>query len=163
MPAHPAEAPQTIRHDEAVFRQALASVEEAVAQGKGLRFVFVRPDRAQRTEALTTLLEAVSLNVHQYGASNLVADRFVDTTANLREAFDQADEKAALLFFDEGDALFAPSRQEDAGEQHAGALTPADYFFQRADAFEGALVLCLADRRFIEKAAAQGFEYIVEF
>ncbi len=152
---------RTARYGEASYDEALASVRAAVAQREGLRVAFVGADGTQRREALGALVQQVSLNAHHYEVSNLLGERFVETQGNLREAFDKADEGAALLFFDGADVLFAPSPSGKAPAEQ-DALTPADYFFQRARAFPGALVLCLSTR-YADDVAARGVDLIVEF
>lgn len=152
-----------IRYDTAAFDQMLNAVTDAVLRHHGISLVFVTPNRRQRTEGLMAFLEAGSLNLYQYEATNLLANRFVDTMANLREAFDRVDDDGALLYFDEGDVLFGSAQGNEEEKEQAGALTPADYVFQRADAFGGAFILALADEQHVERAADYGFDYIVEF
>lgn len=162
MAAAPSEHPvRTARYGEASYDEVLASVRASVAEREGLQVAFVGAGEAQCREALGALFQQVSLNVHQYTVSNLLGARFVETQGNLREAFDKADEGAALLFFDGADVLFASSPSGEASAEQ-GALTPADYFFQRAKAFPGALVLCLS-ARYADEAEARGVDFLVEF
>ena len=148
---------QTISYAES----GLTPLAEALQRTDGsVCILFVGATEAQRTEALNTLTEDLSYNLHQVNLAQLIGDRPIQTQGNLREVFDNASEQASLLFLNQADPLFNTPEERDAD---ADDHTPIDYLFERIEAFSGIVVLSLQDAALLQTAATHGADFAVRF
>lgn len=141
------------------FEEAVAGVGEALRSGAGVIFLFVGASKEEKQEGLTKLSAAEELNLHRFKVPNLVGGRLVETQGHLREAFDHADEDAAVLFFDDADVLFDPDGEQ--GDDDTPALS--NYFFDRVEAYPGVAVVCFSAPRYVDRLEGHGADVIVEF
>lgn len=150
------------------FEQAVARVPEALRSGEGMIFLFVGASKEEKQEGLTAVSAGDELNLHRFKVPNLLGDRLVETQGYLREAFDHADEDAAVLFFDEADVLFDgpdATGQPEGAEQKAGEQDAAlsDYFFDRVEAYPGVAIVCFSSPRYVSRLEGHDADVVVEF
>lgn len=139
----------------------LAPLIEALRRRDGSACIlFAGATEAQRAEALNTLTEKLSYNLHQVDLAQLIGDRPIQTQGNLREVFDNASEQASLLVLNQADPLFDTLEEREADtDEH----TPVDYLFERIAAFPGIVVVSLQNADLVRAAAAHGADFVVEF
>ena len=153
--------PETVDAGSADFEEAVRQAGVRLKKREGTSFIFAGASKVQCQQALVSMMGDSSLNVYQFTLPNLISERYVETQGNLRKVFDKADEDAAMLVFDEVDALFAPTEYE--GEPADGERTPVDYLFDRVDAFTGVVVLCMGSAEHVAAARARGADVVVAF
>lgn len=156
-PSTQANTPQPMRFGSGAFAEALDRAA-APGEGAGASFVLAGASAARCQEVLALVAERTSLNVHQFKMPNLLGERYIDTQGHLREVFDKTDSAAALIYFAEADALFAPPPHEDAPAEDEH--TPVDYLFERMDAFGGVVLVCFSDAAHVRTAQEHGMQIV---
>lgn len=165
----------TVAYDSDDFERATERIPEALRSGEGMIFLLVGASQEEKQEVLTKLSAPGELNLHRFKVPNLVGDRLVETQGNLREAFDHADEDAAVLFFDEADVLLdgsgdrnepAPEtkkekKKAERAEQEDAALS--DYFFDRVENYPGVAAVCFSEEGYVDRLEGHGADVIVKF
>lgn len=93
--------------------------------------------KAMVAEALATHL---GLAAYRLDLSRVVSTHIAETERGLAAAFDDARARGALLFFDEGDALFGRRTSvRDAHDRYANE--EIGYLLRRLEAFDGLAIL----------------------
>ncbi len=155
-------APPAIDYGSGAFDDLKRRIEDHLERRERLAVVFLGGGAQEQMEGLGELTRQAAPNVYQYNTQNLMGERNIETQANLRAAFDRAKSEAALLFFKDADALFETAECPAEGKP-TGELTPADYFFQRIDAFAGVSVLGVRRAEVLRRAAACNVDAVVRF
>ncbi len=150
----------TVAYESEGYEDAVAALPAAVQEGRGYCVVFAGSNGTRKKEGVADLMDRAALNVHRFKVPPLVRPRYIETQGNLREVFDKAGYDPALLCFDDAEALFTLPAEENASED---ALTPADYFFQRVEAFPGVVLLCLDSAADLPRTPDDTIDVIVEF
>ena len=90
------------------------------------------------------------------------ADKRGETERNLRRVFDAAEAGAAVLLFDEADALFGKrSEVNDSHDRYANIET--SYLLQRMESYRGLAILTTNFRTALDQAFTRRLGFIVEF
>jgi hypothetical protein len=148
-------------YDPQGFARAAADLGTAYANGNSVRVLFAGGARETHQQALATLADHTVENVHQFTLPALVKERRMQTQSSIRKAFDAAAEEGALLFFDRVDMLFDWHHPDSlGGEEEPSSI---EYFFQRVEAYGGAVALALDAPEHIEAAQSYGLHLIVDF
>lgn len=110
-------------------------------------------------EALATRLQLPMLSVDL----SLVVSKYIgETEKNLSELFAAAEGYAALLFFDEADALFGRrTNVQDAHDRYANI--EVNYLLQRLESFEGCALLATNLMQGVDDAFLRRFDQVVHF
>jgi hypothetical protein len=110
-------------------------------------------------EAVATRLQLPMLAVDL----SLVVSKYIgETEKNLAELFAAAEGYAALLFFDEADALFGRrTNVQDAHDRYANI--EVNYLLQRLEAFEGCAILATNLLQGVDEAFLRRFDQVVHF
>ena len=110
-------------------------------------------------EAMATRLQLPMLAVDL----SLVVSKYIgETEKNLAELFAAAEGYAALLFFDEADALFGRrTNVQDAHDRYANI--EVNYLLQRLEAFEGCAILATNLLQGVDEAFLRRFDQVVQF
>lgn len=142
-----------VPYDSEAFNRGLSQLLAGADQRQaGARVVlFQGGTRERRQEALASLLQHTTANVHQFRVPSLLAERRMQTQNALRKAFDHAAEESALIYFDAADALFTHDHV-DTDETEGPVPTTPEYFFDRVLAYDGVVVLALQGRKHVERA-----------
>jgi hypothetical protein len=110
-------------------------------------------------DAIATRLRLPLLSVDL----SLVVSKYIgETEKNLSQVFDAAEGFAALLFFDEADALFGKrTGVQDAHDRYANI--EVNYLLQRLEAFEGLALLSTNLLQGMDEAFLRRFDQLVAF
>lgn len=110
-------------------------------------------------EAIATRLRMPMLSVDL----SLVVSKYIgETEKNLSELFAAAEGYAALLFFDEADALFGRrTNVQDAHDRYANI--EVNYLLQRLESFEGCALLATNLMQGVDDAFLRRFDQVVHF
>ncbi len=110
-------------------------------------------------EAIATRLRLPMLSVDL----SLVVSKYIgETEKNLSELFAAAEGYAALLFFDEADALFGKrTNVQDAHDRYANI--EVNYLLQRLESFEGCALLATNLMQGVDDAFMRRFDQVVHF
>ncbi|WP_374247398.1 ATP-binding protein, partial [Zoogloea sp.] len=110
-------------------------------------------------EAIATRLHLPMLSVDL----SLVVSKYIgETEKNLSELFAAAEGYAALLFFDEADALFGRrTNVQDAHDRYANI--EVNYLLQRLESFEGCALLATNLMQGVDDAFLRRFDQVVHF
>ena len=110
-------------------------------------------------EAMATRLQLPMLSVDL----SLVVSKYIgETEKNLSELFAAAEGYAALLFFDEADALFGRrTNVQDAHDRYANI--EVNYLLQRLESFEGCALLATNLMQGVDEAFLRRFDQVVHF
>jgi hypothetical protein len=110
-------------------------------------------------DAIATRLRLPLLSVDL----SLVVSKYIgETEKNLSQVFDAAEGFAAMLFFDEADALFGKrTGVQDAHDRYANI--EVNYLLQRLEAFEGLALLSTNMLQGMDEAFLRRFDQLVAF
>ncbi len=114
----------------------------------------------------TLAAEAIASRLHLPMLSvdlSLVVSKYIgETEKNLSELFAAAEGYAALLFFDEADALFGRrTNVQDAHDRYANI--EVNYLLQRLESFEGCAILATNLMQGVDDAFLRRFDQVVHF
>jgi hypothetical protein len=108
--------------------------------GLGSAVVFSGPSGTGKSMAAAVLANDLGLDLYRVDLSAVVSKYVGETERNLRRVFDAADEGAAVLLFDEADALFG-KRTEVRDSHDRYANVEVSYLLQRMEAYRGLAIL----------------------
>lgn len=129
---------------------------------RGVRMLFSGPPGTGKTLAAEVMAHELDLDVLLVDVSKVVSKWIGETEKNLGQVFDAAERTAAVLFFDEADALFGRRTEvSDAHDRYANLETA--YLLSRLERFEGLAVLSTNLRQNIDNAFLRRLEFVVDF
>jgi len=135
---------------------------ERMTRGLGISALFAGPSGTGKTMAAEVIANELRLNLYRIDLSAVVSKYIGETEKNLRRLFDAAEEGAALLFFDECDALFGKrSEVKDSHDRYANI--EINYLLQRMEAYRGLAVLATNMRGALDQAFLRRLRFIVTF
>ncbi|MGH8904999.1 MAG: ATP-binding protein [Egibacteraceae bacterium] len=131
-------------------------------RGLGINALFAGPSGTGKTMAAEVIANELRLNLYRIDLSAVVSKYIGETEKNLRRLFDAAEEGAALLFFDEADALFGKrSEVKDSHDRYANI--EVNYLLQRMESYRGLAVLATNMRSALDQAFLRRLRFIVTF
>lgn len=131
-------------------------------RGYGLKALFSGAPGTGKTMAAEVLAGSLGLDLYRVDLSSVISRWVGETEKNLRGIFDAAEGGAAVLLFDEADALFGV-RGEVKQAQDRFANQAVSYLLQRLEGFEGCAVLTTNLLDNIDPAFLRRFGAVVEF
>jgi hypothetical protein len=132
------------------------------ARGLGISALFAGPSGTGKTMAAEVLANALRLDLFLIDLSQVVSKYIGETEKNLRRVFDAASEGAALLLFDEADALFGKRTEvKDSHDRYANI--EVSYLLQRMESYRGLAILTTNRKSAIDQAFLRRIRFIVEF
>jgi ATPase family associated with various cellular activities (AAA) len=135
---------------------------ERTNRGLGISALFSGPSGTGKTMAAEVIANELHLSLYRIDLSAVVSKYIGETEKNLRRLFDAAEEGAALLFFDEADALFGKrSEVKDSHDRYANI--EINYLLQRMEAYRGLAVLATNMRGAMDAAFLRRLRFIVTF
>ncbi len=135
---------------------------ERMNRGLGISALFAGPSGTGKTMAAEVIANELRLNLYRIDLSAVVSKYIGETEKNLRRLFDAAEEGAALLFFDEADALFGKrSEVKDSHDRYANI--EINYLLQRMESYRGLAVLATNMRGALDQAFLRRLRFIVTF
>ncbi len=131
-------------------------------RGLGISALFAGPSGTGKTLAAEVLACELRLDLYRVDLSQVVSKYIGETERNLRRVFDTAEQGAAVLLFDEADALFGKrSEVNDSHDRHANI--EIGYLLQRMEAYRGLAVLTTNFRSALDQAFLRRLTFVVEF
>src|SRR5208283_3171171 len=128
----------------------------------GISALFAGPSGTGKTLAAEVLANALALDLYRIDLSQVVSKYTGETEKNLRRVFDAAEEGAAVLLFDEADALFGKrSEVKDSHDRYANI--EVSYLLQRMEAYRGLAILTTNRRDALDTAFLRRIRFVVEF
>jgi hypothetical protein len=132
------------------------------SRGLGISALFCGPSGTGKTMAGEVLANELRLDLYRIDLSQVISKYIGETEKNLRRVFDAADDGAAILLFDEADALFGKrSEVKDSHDRYANI--EVSYLLQRMEAYRGLAILTTNRREALDTAFLRRIRFAVEF
>jgi len=132
------------------------------SRGLGISALFAGPSGTGKTMAGEVLANQLRLDLYRIDLSQVVSKYIGETEKNLRRVFDAAEEGAAILLFDEADALFGKrSEVKDSHDRYANI--EVSYLLQRMEAYRGLAILTTNRKDALDSAFLRRIRFVVEF
>jgi hypothetical protein len=132
------------------------------SRGNGVIGLLHGPSGTGKTLAAEAIATRLRLPLLMVDLSLVVSKYIGETEKNLAQVFDAAEGFAALLFFDEADALFGKrTGVQDAHDRYANI--EVSYLLQRLEAFEGLALLSTNLLQGLDEAFLRRFDQLVAF
>jgi ATP-dependent 26S proteasome regulatory subunit len=132
------------------------------SRGLGISALFAGPSGTGKTMAGEVLANELRLDLYRIDLSQVVSKYIGETEKNLRRVFDAAEDGAAVLLFDEADALFGKrSEVKDSHDRYANI--EVSYLLQRMEAYRGLAILTTNRKEALDPAFLRRIRFLVEF
>jgi ATPase family protein associated with various cellular activities (AAA)/winged helix domain-containing protein len=132
------------------------------SRGLGISALFAGPSGTGKTMAAEVLANELRLDLYRIDLSQVINKYIGETEKNLRRVFDAAEEGAAVLLFDEADALFGKrSEVKDSHDRYANI--EVSYLLQRMEAYRGLAILTTNRKSALDQAFLRRIRFVVEF
>ena len=142
-------------------RRRVSGRDDGPTQGPVASAIFAGRDAARKAKVATAMGRELGLEVFRIDLTKVVSKYIGETEKNLGEIFASAEDRRALLYFDEADGLFGQrSDVRDSHDRHAQA---ASCLFERASAFGGMVILSVASAEAIDERFRRQVGTVVEF
>ncbi len=132
------------------------------SRGLGVSALFFGVSGTGKTMAAEVLAEMLRLDLYRIDLSSVVSKYIGETEKNLRRVFDAAEEAAAILLFDEADAIFGKrSEVKDSHDRYANM--EVSYLLQRMEAYRGLAILTTNMKSALDTAFLRRIRFMVQF
>jgi hypothetical protein len=132
------------------------------SRGLGISALFAGPSGTGKTMAGEVLANELRLDLYRIDLSQVVSKYIGETEKNLRRVFDAAEGGAAILLFDEADALFGKrSEVKDSHDRYANI--EVGYLLQRMEAYRGLAILTTNRKEALDTAFLRRIRFVTEF
>jgi AAA+ superfamily predicted ATPase len=132
------------------------------SRGLGISALFAGPSGTGKTMAAEVLANDLRLDLYHIDLSQVVSKYIGETEKNLRRVFDAAEAGAAILLFDEADALFG--KRSDVKDSHDRyANIEISYLLQKMEAYRGLAILTTNRKSALDQAFLRRIRFAVEF
>jgi SpoVK/Ycf46/Vps4 family AAA+-type ATPase len=132
------------------------------SRGLGVSALFFGVSGTGKTMAAEVLAETLRLDLYRIDLSSVVSKYIGETEKNLRRVFDAAEEAAAILLFDEADAIFGKrSEVKDSHDRYANM--EVSYLLQRMEAYRGLAILTTNMKSALDTAFLRRIRFVVQF
>ncbi|MBZ0233658.1 MAG: ATP-binding protein, partial [Deltaproteobacteria bacterium] len=129
---------------------------------RGVSALFSGEPGTGKTMAASVVASELGLELIRIDLSQVVSKWVGETEKNLGKIFDEAQDAAAMLLFDEADALFG-KRTEVRSAQDRYANLEVNYILQRMESFDGVSVLTTNFESSIDQALQRRLNFRVRF
>jgi hypothetical protein len=128
----------------------------------GICALFAGASGTGKTMAAEVLANELHLDLYRIDLACVVSKYIGETEKNLRRVFDAADAGAAILLFDEADALFGKrSEVKDSHDRYANI--EVSYLLQRMEAYRGLAILTTNLKNALDSAFMRRLRFVVQF
>jgi ATPase family associated with various cellular activities (AAA)/Winged helix domain, variant len=132
------------------------------ARGLGISALFAGPSGTGKTMAGEVLAKELRLDLYKVDLSQVVNKYIGETEKNLGRVFDAAEDGAAILLFDEADALFGKrSEVKDSHDRYANI--EVSYLLQRMESYRGLAILTTNRKEALDAAFLRRIRFVVDF
>ena len=130
--------------------------------GKGVTALFEGSSGTGKTMGASIIAAGLDLDLYRIDLSSVVSKYIGETEKNLERIFTEAQDTNAILFFDEGDALFGKrSDVKDAHDRYANIETA--YLLQRMEDYSGIVIIATNMKQNVDDAFVRRMRFIVRF
>ncbi len=129
---------------------------------RGVSALFSGEPGTGKTMAASVVASELGLELIRIDLSQVVSKWVGETEKNLGKIFDEAQDAAAMLLFDEADALFG-KRTEVKSAQDRYANLEVNYILQRMETFDGVSVLTTNFESSIDQALQRRLNFRIRF
>ena len=131
-------------------------------RGLGISALFAGPSGTGKTLAAEVLANALRLDLYRIDLSQVVSKYIGETERNLARVFDAAEQGAAVLLFDEADALFGKRGEvKDSHDRYANI--EVSYLLQRMELYRGLAILTTNLKDSLDPAFLRRLRFVVPF
>lgn len=149
-----------VRHRTQVY-ESWGFVERS-SRGLGISALFAGPSGTGKTTAAEVLANELQLDLFRIDLSQVISKYIGETEKNLSRVFDAAEQGAAVLLFDEADALFGKRTEvKDSHDRYANI--EVSYLLQRMEAYRGVAILTTNRKSSLDQAFLRRIRFVVEF
>ncbi|MGE3154211.1 MAG: ATP-binding protein [Nitrospiraceae bacterium] len=149
-----------VRHRTTVYETW--GFSEKGTRGLGISALFAGASGTGKTMAAEVLASSLRLDLYRIDLSQVVSKYIGETEKNLRKVFDAAEGGAAILLFDEADALFGKrSEVKDSHDRYANV--EVSYLLQRMEAYRGLAILTTNMKTALDAAFLRRIRFVVQF
>lgn len=132
------------------------------SRGLGVSALFAGASGTGKTMAAEVLAHALRLDLYRIDLSQVVSKYIGETEKNLRKVFDAAEGGAAILLFDEADALFGKrSEVKDSHDRYANV--EVSYLLQRMEIYQGLAILTTNMKTALDQAFLRRIRFVMQF
>jgi ATP-dependent 26S proteasome regulatory subunit len=132
------------------------------SRGLGISALFAGTSGTGKTMAAEVLAHSLRLDLYRIDLSQVVSKYIGETEKNLRKVFDAAEGAAAILLFDEADALFGKrSEVKDSHDRYANV--EVSYLLQRMEAYRGLAILTTNMKGALDQAFLRRIRFVIQF
>ncbi|MFA0961863.1 ATP-binding protein [Roseivirga sp. BDSF3-8] len=129
---------------------------------RGYRCLFYGPPGTGKTLTASLLGKGFGLDVYRVDLSMVVSKYIGETEKNLKNVFDQAENKKWVLFFDEADSLFG-KRVNTSSANDRYANQEISYLLQRIEDYPGLIILASNLKGNMDEAFTRRFQSVIYF
>jgi AAA+ superfamily predicted ATPase len=136
--------------------------ERRLSLGKGLIALFTGSSGTGKTMAAELLGHEYGMQIYKIDLAAVVSKYVGETEKNLAKVFNEAEDANAILFFDEGEALFG-KRGEVKEARDRWANTEVNYLLQRIEEYRGVVIITTNFRQNMDSAFLRRLHAAVDF
>ena len=119
-------------------------------------------ERAQALEAAGELARETGLALHRIDLSRIVSKYIAETEENLNRLFESVEQRGAVLFFDEADALFGKrTNVKDSHDRYANI--EVSYLLQPMQSYRGLASRAASMKSNLDSAFLRRLRLVVQF
>jgi hypothetical protein len=131
-------------------------------RGLGVSALFTGDSGVGKTLAAEVLAHELRLDLYRVDVSAVVSKYIGETSKNVKQVFDAAEEGGVLLLFDEADALFGKRGEvKDSHDRYANI--DVSYLLQRMEAYQGLAILTTNMKMSVDRAFHRRLRFTVNF
>jgi ATPase family associated with various cellular activities (AAA) len=131
-------------------------------RGLGISALFEGESGTGKTMAAEVLANELHLELFRIDLSAVVSKYIGETEKNLARVFDAAEDRGAILLFDEADALFGKrSEVKDSHDRYANI--EVSYLLQRMEAYRGLAILTSNQKAALDSAFQRRLRFVIHF
>ncbi len=135
---------------------------ERTSRGLGISALFAGLSGTGKTTAAEVLANELRLDLFRIDLSQVISKYIGETEKNLSRVFDAAEQGAAVLLFDEADALFGKRTEvKDSHDRYANI--EVSYLLQRMESYRGVAILTTNRKSSLDQAFLRRLRFVVEF
>ena len=145
-------------------RQRIVDQREAAGgrRGPGFTALFTGPAGTGKTMAAEVLATELKLNLYRVDLRAAVSRYIGETEKNLARLFDASEKSAALLFFEEADALFGKRSEVKDSHDRYGNIE-INYLLSRMESARGVTILATEHESNLDEACLRSIHLRVDF
>lgn len=127
-----------------------------------VKLAILRPSGYRENDGRGNHRRGARVELYRIDLSRIVSKYIGETEQRLSELFSEAENSGAILFFDEGDALFGKRTEvKDAHDKYANL--EAAYLLQRIEAYDGVTILATNLLQNMDEALIRRMSFVVKF